>query len=91
MKNYFLLLAILLSLASCEVDSSYDCYTFEVRTEVTFVPYRPMQVTYYDYDRYGLSYYMASQEARSNEYCYSYYSGGYYVTEYTTCNFWRSW
>lgn len=90
MKKLLLFLLLAIGVSSCEIDT-YDCYRFEVRTEVTYIPYRPSYVSYYNYDRCGISYYMAQNEAYSNEYSYSYYQGGYYITETQTCNFWRTW
>jgi len=90
-KKLLLFLLLAIGVSSCEVDSSYDCYRFEIRTEITYIPYRPSYVDYYYYDRCGLSYYMAQNEAYSNEYSYSYYQGGYYITETQTCNFRRTW
>ena len=81
---------MVVGISACEVDN-YDCYTFEVRTEITYIPYRPTQVYYCTYDRCNMTYYMAQQQALSEETTYSYYSNGYYITEYTTCTFYRSW
>lgn len=93
MKNYVLILLLsLLLISSCEVSNDYDCYTFEVRYERTYVPYRPMYYTVTRYDKCGLSSYMAYQEDRSNEYYYTWYDlNGYYVTERQTCTYWRTW
>lgn len=87
MKKIILLILIALSLISCEIDT-YDCYRFEVRTEITYSPYRTPYYDYYTYDRCNLSYYMAMDEAESQEYVFSYYNGGYYITERRTCRFW---
>lgn len=87
MKKFLVILLLAISVYSCEVDY-YNCYTFEVRREITYIPYRQPYYDFYTYEVCNMSYYMAVNEAESNEYSYTYYSSGYYVTERQTCTFW---
>lgn len=93
MKKLLLLGLLFFGLSSCEVYDEYGCYTFEVRYEETYVPYRPIYYTISRYDRCGLTEYDAYREARFNEYQYTWYNPaiGYYITETQTCTYWRSW
>ena len=89
-KNILFVLILTLGFSGCEIDYS-DCYTFKVTNEITYVPYRTPYYSVSYYDMCGLTNYTATQEARSNEYTYTYYQGGYYITEKQTCTFWRRW
>ena len=93
MKKILLLSLLSFTLFSCEVENNYNCYTFEIRYEETYIPYRPMIYSISRYDRCGLTEYDAYREARANEYQYTWYNPatGYYITEIQTCNYWRSW
>ena len=89
MKKLLFILLLLIGVTSCEVDSSYNCYTFQVTTQITYSPYRPGYYDTYQYDRCGLTSWDASYEARSNELYSRYYLNGYWVTEQRTCTYWR--
>ena len=91
MKKLLLIVLLLVGFTSCEVESSYDCYTFQVTTQITYSPYRPGYYDVYRYDRCTMTSYNAYNEAASNEYYITYYQNGYYVTESQTCTYWRAW
>lgn len=95
LKLITLLLIIVTSLSSCVYnDYDYDCYAFEIRKEVVYVPdhtslpYIPPTISYQNYSLCGISSTTAFYEAEKNEYVYSYYYNGYYVTETQTCIYW---
>lgn len=89
MKKLLLFILLVIGFTSCEVDTSYDCYTFQVTTQRTYSPYRPGYYDVYEYYRCGMTSYNAYNEARSNEYYTTYYQNGYYITERQTCTYWR--
>lgn len=90
MKKFIAFFVLLFCISSCEIDTGYECYTFEVTTQTIYTPYRPGYYDVYRYERCGITNYTAYNEARSNEYRYSYYQGGYYVEEVRRCTYWRS-
>lgn len=96
MMRKILLLLLFLSVVftSCEYNT-YDCYTFEIEKKTSYVPdafglpYRPTTYEYYDYSKCGLTSSSARLEAREKEYTYTYYYGGYYITEDQRCTYWQ--
>lgn len=89
MKKIILFILILVSFYSCEIDTDYNCYTFEITREITYTPYKPGYRRVYRYERCGISDYTAYVEARDSEYYITYYQNGYYVDETQTCVYWR--
>lgn len=91
MKKYGLLILFLFLFFSCEIDYYQNCYTFEVRYEETYIPYRPTFYSISRYDRCGLDNYQAYVEAQSNEYLTTRYDSllNLYVTQRQSCTYWR--
>lgn len=89
-----LYILILTVISSCTY-YDYDCYKFEIEKRVTYVPdafglpYQPPVYYYSEYDKCGITPASARLEAKNREYEYSYYSGGYYITEKQICTYYR--
>lgn len=92
MKKIFYLLFLSILFTSCTY-YDYDCYRFEIEKRITYIPdafglpYQPPVYYYSEYDKCGITPAGARLEAKSREFEYDYYSGGYYITETQTCNY----
>jgi len=92
MKKIFYLLFLSILFTSCTY-YDYDCYRFEIEKRITYIPdafglpYQPPVYYYSEYDKCGITPAGARLETKSREFEYDYYSGGYYITETQTCNY----
>lgn len=92
MKKILYLLLLSIIFTSCTY-YDYDCYRFEIEKRITYIPdafglpYQPPVYYYSEYDKCGITSSGARLEAKSREFEYNYYSGGYYITETQTCNY----
>ena len=92
MKKIFYLLFLSILFTSCTY-YDYDCYRFEIEKRITYIPdafglpYQPPVYYYSEYNKCGITPAGARLEAKSREFEYDYYSGGYYITETQTCNY----
>lgn len=93
MNKFICATIILFGLYSCEVEPYRYCYTFEVRYEESYMPYRPTYFSVARYNKCGLTEYDAFLESQSNEFYETRYDSinNYYITQRQSCSYWRSW